>query len=250
MFSYYSKLSSEVYNIDNYIGLSFGDVEFYIDRLAACHGKILEPCVGTGRILIPLLEQGLHVEGFDASEEMLQICRQHCDHKGLFPRLFIDQMQSFSLDTRYEAIIIPTGSFLLLQKREDSIQALKNFYHHLHEGGKILIDLFLQTDFTIGSASTRTWEVDKDHMITLESKMVEVNHIDQYTITHNRYEKWKNGELIQTELERFPLRWYGVEEFRTLLEQIGFKNIVISANYRYGEYPKKSGDVITFEANR
>ena len=59
MFSYYSKLSSEVYNIDNYIGLSFGDVEFYIDRLAACHGKILEPCVGTGRILIPLLEQGL-----------------------------------------------------------------------------------------------------------------------------------------------------------------------------------------------
>lgn len=54
MLSYYSKLSSEVYDIDKYIGLSFGDVEFYRERLASCKGNILEPGVGTGRILIPL----------------------------------------------------------------------------------------------------------------------------------------------------------------------------------------------------
>lgn len=248
MFHYYNKLSSEVYDIDKYIGLSFGDIEFYSERLASCQGKILEPGVGTGRILIPLIEKGLQVDGFDSSEEMLKICRNHCDSKDLNPMLFKGEMESFSLDTRYQAIIIPTGSFLLLHKREDSLRALKNFYHHLHDGGKLLIDIFLQTDEMIGAVSTRTWEVEKDTIITLESKIVEVNHIDQYTITHNRYEKWKNGELIQTELERFPLRWYGVEEYRALLEQIGFKNIVISANYKYGEYPTKSSDMITFEA--
>src|SRR5690625_3841203 len=58
MFSYYSKLSSEVYDIDKYIGLSFGDVEFYSERLDSCAGPVLEPGVGTGRILIPLLEKG------------------------------------------------------------------------------------------------------------------------------------------------------------------------------------------------
>ena len=51
MLGYYSKLSSEVYDLDKYIGHSFGDVEFYSDRLAWCKGNILEPGVGTGHSL-------------------------------------------------------------------------------------------------------------------------------------------------------------------------------------------------------
>jgi len=82
MLSYYSKLSSEVYDIDKYVGLSFGDVEFYSDRLASCTGNILEPGVGTGRILIPLLEKGLNVDGFDVSNEMLKVCQNNCEKKG------------------------------------------------------------------------------------------------------------------------------------------------------------------------
>src|SRR5690625_4329490 len=126
MLSYYSKLSSEVYDLDKYIGLSYGDVEFYSERLSHCKGNILEPGVGTGRILIPLLEKGLHVEGFDVSEEMLKICRHNCNERGLSPTLFINKMESFKLEKEYEAIIVPTGSFLLLHNREDSIQPLKH----------------------------------------------------------------------------------------------------------------------------
>ncbi|UJL46143.1 hypothetical protein KFZ58_17560 [Virgibacillus sp. NKC19-16] len=54
--------------------------------------------------------------------------------------------------------------------------------------------------------------------------------------------------LIQTELEQFPLRWYGVEEFKMLLEQVGFKDIVISADYEYGRYPNEANQMITFES--
>lgn len=248
MLGYYNKLSSEVYNIDKYIGLSFGDVEFYSDRLDSCKGEILEPGVGTGRILIPLLEKGLKIDGFDVSEEMLKICRNNCEKRGLHPKLFEGKMESFVLDKRYEAIIIPTGTFLLLHKREDSFNALKNFYNHLYNRGKLIIDIFLQTDLTVGNVSTRTWQIQNDSIITLESKIVEVNYISQYTISHNRYEKWNNGQLIQTELEQFPLRWYGVEEFKTILEQIGFEDIIISSDYKHGKYPTNSTQIITFEA--
>lgn len=248
MFGYYSKLSSEVYDIDKYVGLSFGDVEFYSDRLASCAGKILEPGVGTGRILIPLLEKGLKIDGFDVSEEMLKICRKNCEKRGLNPKLFEGKMESVSLETKYEAIIVPTGTFLLLYKREDSLNALRNFYNHLSNGGKLIIDIFLQTDLTIGNGSTRTWETENGEMITLESKIVEIDYMSQYTISHNRYEKWTNGKLMQTELERFPLRWYGIEEFKTILEQTGFGNIIISADYEHGKYPTNSTEIITFEA--
>src|SRR5690625_1197829 len=248
MFSYYNSLSSEVYNIDKYIGLSFGDVEFYTERLKSCKGTILEPGVGTGRILIPLLEKGLKVDGFDVSDEMLKICRKHCETRGLHPKLFKDQMETFSSVEKYEAIIVPTGTFLLLHKREDSIKALKNFHHHLAEGGRLILDLSLQTDLSKDNISTRTWGLRDGEMITLESKIVELNFINQYTISHHRYEKWGHGTLMQTELEQFPLRWYGVEEFKLMLEQVGFQDIVISADYEYGEYPTNANQMITFEA--
>lgn len=248
MIQFYEKLSAEVYDIDKYIGRSFGDVEFYKERLSSCEGAILEPGVGNGRIAIPLLESGMNVEGFDVSAEMLDLCRANCADRGLYPTLFEGNMESFSLETTYEAIIIPTGTFLLLHKREDSIKALKNFYRHLAHGGRLIIDITLQTDMRINDVVTRTWKTTNGDMITLETRKVEVDYINQYTMSHHMYEKTRNGKIIQTEFEQFPLRWYGVEEFKLLLQQIGFEDIIISANYTYGQYPTSADQPITFEA--
>lgn len=33
-----------------------------------------------------------------------------------------------------------------------------------------------------------------------------------------------------------------------LLEQIGFEDIVVSADYQYGQFPTKANQTITFEA--
>lgn len=248
MLSYYGSLSSEVYAMDKPIGHSFGDVEFYMNRLESCKGPILEPATGTGRILIPLLEKGLNIDGFDSSKDMLKICENNCKKRGLNPKLFEAKMESFSQDTEYDAIIVPTGTFLLLHKRKDSIKALENFYRHLSNGGRLILDIFLQTDISIGTVSTKTLECSNGDIITLENKIVEVDHINQYTVSHGRYEKWREGVLLQTELEYFPLRWYGVEEFKSILESIGFKNIVISSGYKFDQYPSNSEEVITFEA--
>lgn len=248
MLNYYGRLSSEVYDLDKPVGHSFGDIEFYAERLKSCKGPILEPATGTGRVLIPLLEKGFHVEGFDSSKDMLRICHDHCKRRGLNPNLFEAKMESFSLDSKYEAIIVPSGTILLLYKRADSIKALQNFHEHLSDGGRLIVDILLQSDISKGIVSTRTWECPNGDIITLENKIVEVDYINQYTISHGRYEKWRDGVLVQTELERFPLRWYGVEEFRSVLESIGFKDIVISSDYKLGRYPTASEDIITFEA--
>lgn len=248
MFGYYHQLSSEVYDKDKYIGRSFGDVEFYRDRLASCTGKILEPGVGNGRIMIPLLEKGWNVDGFDISPEMIRVCRANCEERGLTPKLFEGQMESFSLDTSYEAVIIPTGTFLLLHKREASMQALRNFYNHLSHGGKLIVDIFVSKEIPLDKVFTSTWDMGNGSVITLEKKIVEVDYINQYTVSHHRYEKWNSGSLVQTELERFPLRWYGVEEFKMMLEAAGFTNILLSADYSFGQEPTSSSSIITFEA--
>ncbi|MCP3030968.1 class I SAM-dependent methyltransferase [Halobacillus sp. A1] len=250
MLNYYNRLSTEIYAFDKPIGHSFGDVEYYSHRLSNIDGKILEPAVGTGRILIPLLEKGLNVEGFDISSEMLEVCQRNCEDRQLSTHLFKATMESFRLDEQYAAIIIPTGTFLLLEKREDSLNALKNFHQHLTPGGRLIVDIFIPKKFPVGQVFTRTWELPAGEVVTLEEKLTDVDFLNQVTVSHNRYEKWRNGTLIQTELERFPLRWYGVEEFRLILEALGFEDIVVSSNYEYSKEPGSDTETLTFEAKR
>lgn len=248
MLGYYSRLSSEVYDLDKPIGSSFGDIEYYLERLASCNGRILEPATGTGRMLIPMLEKGFQVDGFDLSEEMLDTCRANCKARGLEPKLFNAKMESFSIDAKYAAIVIPTGTFLLLHEREASVQALHNFHHHLEAGGRLIVDLHVPSNIELEKTSTRTWQAANGDTLTVESKKIEVDWIRQYFVSQGRYERWHEGRLVETELERYPMRWYGVEEFKAILEKVGFNNISISSGYQFGQYPKNADSIITFEA--
>ena len=124
MFSQYGKLCNEVYDLTKPVGHSLGgDIEFYRDRLSSCKGRILEAAVGSGRLLIPLLEAGLLVDGVDDSEDMLAACRSRCAQRGLHPRLYQARLQDLSLPDRYEAIIVPAGSFLLIEASSFPISA-------------------------------------------------------------------------------------------------------------------------------
>lgn len=72
--------------------------------------------------------------------------------------------------------------------------------------------------------------------------------MNQTTTTHHKYGKWRDKKLIETELEQFPLRWYGIEEFRLVLEKIGFKDITVSADYQHEKAPTEGSEIMTFEA--
>ncbi len=63
----YGQLATEVYELDKPVGRSFPGLDYYARQLAGITGRILEPACGTGRVLVPLLEAGLAVEGLDSS---------------------------------------------------------------------------------------------------------------------------------------------------------------------------------------
>lgn len=251
MFSYYSNLCTEVYDLTKPVGHSVGgDIEYYLDRLQSCSGRVLEAAVGSGRMLIPLLEAGLVVDGIDYSPAMLASCQKRCEERNVKPMLYQGELQNFALPHKYDAIIIPTGSFCLIENREDSINALKCFYEHLNPGGRVIIDLILPERMEIGTISTSTFTFPSGDVITVEDKLVEFNMIHQYSVSFLKYEKWREGALIQSELQRFALRWYGNEEFKLVLESIGFSDIVCSTDYVYGKQPADGSQIFTFEAVR
>ncbi|KQL56574.1 MULTISPECIES: class I SAM-dependent methyltransferase [Bacillaceae] len=251
MFSEYGKLSTQFYEATKPIGFSMsGDIEFYQQRLAGTTGRILEAGVGTGRMLIPLLENGLCVDGVDASNDMLALCREHCEKRNLHPFLMTQRLEELELPHTYEAIIMPTGSFALLNGRKNAMQTLMRFNRHLSPGGRILIDLGFPKVFSEDSQSLRTVELSDKEGITLSVYEVELNWIDQYSLTYLTYRKWRSGKEVDTELQQFKVHWYGVKEFTYMLKEAGFTSIQMSADYLHDKAPSKETSLITFEAIR
>jgi SAM-dependent methyltransferase len=119
----------------------FWDQAFFHDRIRHNSGVALEIACGTGRLLLPFLRDGLVVEGLDASEEMLAICRTKAAHVGVTPTLYQHLMQDVALASRYRTMFIPACSFQMLAERDEAFSALRRFRLHLEPGGELLITL-------------------------------------------------------------------------------------------------------------
>jgi SAM-dependent methyltransferase len=244
----YGTLATEVYDLDKPIGSSFGDVEYYRRHLAGITGRILEPAAGTGRILIPLLESGLDVEGLDSSPEMLALCRQHCRDRDLDPVLREADMTTFVQPGAYDAVIIPAGSITLLDGRPAAHQALTVFRQSLVEGGQLILDVPAARLVT-GPEPMRHWRAGP-FLWTLQAMHVEYDPSANQSTRFLRYEKWHDGRLVRTELQLFRLQHWSVTEFTQLLTEAGFTGITVTADYQDDRQPGSDSDDYTFHATR
>lgn len=245
----YGPLAARVYHIDKYIGRSFGDVEFYRDRLALCPGPVLEPAVGNGRMLIPLLQAGLDVEGFDASPDMLALCRAACEERGLPAPVRQASFDDFSYGRSFAAAIIPAGSFQLITDYHAALRFLRRLRGHLLPGGRVILDIDPARSVFKAERSLRTWEAGADEMLTLASERVNTDYTEQTIEDLLRYELWQQGRLAQTCAERFRLRWWGVHELHTALLACGFAAVTVSGGYEHGRPPREGDSIVSFEAH-
>lgn len=248
----YGALCAEVYALDKPIGNSFDDVEYYKLLLSGVKGRILEPAVGTGRILIPLLESGLDLEGFDTSPEMLEICRHHCRTRNLGPVLREADMTSFVHPSVYAAVILPAGSIMLLDGRDATLQALRCFWECLEPGGRLMVDVDVPPSH-LGSAQgpgpMKYWRSGL-FVWTLQTQHSEYDRAANQTTEWCRYEKWHDGTLVATELQLFRLQYWTVDEFERLLTEAGFTEITVAADYLEEHTPSAEGKLWTFHALR
>lgn len=244
----YGTLATEVYDLDKPIGHSFGDVEYYRRVLAGTSGPVLEPATGTGRMLIPLLEAGLQVEGLDTSPEMLAVCRRNCRDRGHDPVLREGDMTSFVQPGRYAAVIMPTGSVCLLDGSGALLKALACFRESLVASGRLIVDV-VPPHLQAGTGPMRHWRRDPFRW-TMQTMHTEYDSAANQVTSFLRYEKWQDGALVATELQPFRLQYWSLGEFSELLARAGFTGISVSADYRDDCSPGPGSDVWTFQATR
>lgn len=249
----YHALSALVYDFDKPIGTSFGDIEFYQSLLQqyTCTGPMLEPAVGTGRFMIPLLEKGYDLYGFDLSKPMLEICIENFKAHQQDPhRLSQAGFADFKFPQTFSSIMIPSGTFLLMTDDNEIDAALNNFYQHLQSEGLLLFDIFLQPNFQAGRTLIKRYPLSPEKEITLTMTESEIDHLDQVTTTFHRYDLWENHRLVESEREIFRLKWMGLKEISLRLQNAGFRDISFTADYQENNPPTSATQTITVIAHK
>jgi SAM-dependent methyltransferase len=217
----YKGLCAEYYDLDKPTPL--GDaLQCYMRYAEAAKGPILEPMCGTGRFLIPLLEQGYDVTGFDNSPHMLNMCRKKCKERGLTGTLQEATFETFSLQAAYNLIFIPSGSFGHLISSKQVSQALTFIAGRLKSGGKFVFEIETLRAIREPQGVWRGRWVNKP-----DGSKIVLNVLSKFDPTSRvetglfRYELWGKNAISRTEVEVYHVRYYEPVEIERYLKQHG-----------------------------
>ncbi len=245
----YLGLCTEYYDWDKPTA-SGQELAFYMEFVKAAKGPVLEPMCGTGRILIPVLEAGYDIHGFDASVYMLESLNQKCAKRNLQPTIWRQYLHELNAKPVYDLMIIPGGSFGLIIDDDEVNHSLQKMYDHLIPGGKLVFEV--ETLHAV-SKHVGVWEGavktnQQEGMIVLSScALAPVNKVSSIIC---RFELVKNGHLIKTEIENLQLRLYTIEEMDEYLTAVGFKNIKHYKAYDKNQTATNDDKVIFYECEK
>ncbi|QEH62030.1 methyltransferase [Spiroplasma chinense] len=223
----YQKYSSLLYDATKPPGTSVdGDLEFYKEYILPVEGKVLEAGVGNGRMLIPFLKYKVDIIGIDKSNEMLELCEEHLKNNNLKSELICQSLETFCRPDEFEAIIMPNASFNLIETREKALIILQNYFTSLKKNGFVMIDLIFPSEFKVGVSHKLKHNVF-DLEIEVENISKSINWEEQYSLTEVNY--YIDSTLKET--QNFKMSWYGIEEFKMILSNLGFSKIEVIKNY-------------------
>lgn len=216
----YGELSSLFYDATEHYA-SEQEVKFFSSCIEQHPGRVLEAMSGSGRLQIPLMQQGYVVDGVDISYAMLARCRQRCAQLNLEPELYEQSLENLALPHKYNTVIIAVGSLQLITHQDLLLKALKNLNAHMLPGGNLLIDTFMP-DITLDEYSVSTVRLDERRIIRLTKRHVfdlEKKIADSFCL----YELIVDGIVRQQEDELIEVFWLSDAEWQELLLKAGFE---------------------------
>lgn len=217
----YRSLCTEFYDLDK-PDAPEDALQSYLYYVEEARGKILEPMCGTGRFLIPLLERGYSVIGFDHSPHMLNLCRKKCQDRGLASALFEATFETFSSPEKYDLIFIPSGSFGHLITPEQIVSALTFIADRLNLGGKFVFEVETLKSIREPQGLWRgRWVNKPDGSRIVMSVLSRFDATSRIETSLFRYELWEANEISRVEVEDYHVRLYEPLEIERLLNRHG-----------------------------
>jgi 2-polyprenyl-3-methyl-5-hydroxy-6-metoxy-1,4-benzoquinol methylase len=245
---------SELYD-QLYLGLP-GEQEFYVSESLRYPSPVLEIGCGSGRITIPIAQAGVDITGIDNSEGLLKVAGEKLTKIKTVAgniELHLADMRDFSLDKKFNLVIIPYRAFLHMHSVEDQKKTLNNIREHLAPGGHLIMNMFFPRidvmDTYMNQLGTvvkqvKTLELDNGNkQIFFDTRQYSSYSqlITQYFIMEEIDEQ---GTVVAKRYFPLTLRWVTRFEMEHLLELCGFKLVNLFGWFDKREFSDSSEEMI------
>jgi len=187
------------------------DIPFYLKQIKKYGEPVLEIACGTGRITIPVREQGIQITGLDISGPMLAFAKKKAASKDVHIEWVRADYRNFNLDKKFALILLPFNSIAHLHSLESIESCFYSVKKHLKDSGRTVTI----TENNIYDSATQ------------------INRIKWYFHTENEKEK---------SVEELNMRIFFPQELDTLLHYNGFE--IESKFGNYDETPFKTSSPI------
>jgi trans-aconitate methyltransferase len=206
------------------------EVDWYASRLPDDAGPVLDAMCGSGRLLLPLLDEGFHMHGVDSSAAMIASCDARLADAGYEATLVRQDIAALNLAFRYTGALIAGASFQLIVDPADARSALERLRAHLVPPGILLLDLLVPRHAANPPGAplveARTVTLADGTRIAHRSETfvdAQARRID----TKSRYERRMGPAILAREDEMVAFTWYTEDEIVALLTETGYRDIAI-----------------------
>ncbi len=237
------KVGKLIYDANIYDGMNtkMVDLPFYSRWLKKRkNGNILELCCGTGRLTIPLAQEGYNITGVDYTSSMLEQAKIKATEAGLEIGFIEADIRTLNLQEKYDLIFIPFNSIHHLYENEDLFKAFNVVKNHLKDGGLFLFDCFNPNIQYIVEGEKELKEIaayttDDGREVLIKQAM---RYENKTQINRIKWHYFINGEFNST--QNLDMRMFFPQELDSYLEWNGFNIIHKFGGFKEEMFEDKS----------
>jgi len=241
-------ISAKYYDDFYFLKTDGADQVFYIELAKQYGGPVLELACGTGRVLLPIAQQGIAIHGVDSSVPMLDVLNRKLksEPKDVCELISImsGDMHTFRSNRKYPLVIIPFLPMQQMYTVEDQLSALNTAAFHLDDGGVFAFDIHfpsLEWQHELIGAGTGDeflelrWrpEWDRSKIIHRYFRKESVDKINQTFNATLIFRTFAGENLVNEEAEPFKMSWYTYPQLRALFMLAGLEVVE-----EYGSFDK------------
>ena len=186
-------------------------------------GPALEIGSGSGRLMFPLVQMGMDVEGLELSRDMLDLGNSRARKLSIQPRVHEGDMTLWNNGRKFSSLLAPAFT---LQLASDPAATLRHWHGLLANHGGLYLTVFMPYAELLGDLPENQWY--EDHCVTLpdgREALLETRHrLDRRRQLVKREHRYSlTGNPPQTHHSRQTIRWIEHLELLALLGDCGFQ---------------------------